>query len=94
MHVLGGKGLHETAERQVGHGKARRLAADEQAWNAKLVEPNRDRKTGCAVREMEIEQDQVGIVLLGRGNGPVGIGSGGHNPVARIVLDQIFDRRR
>ena len=47
-----------------------------------------------AVREMEVEQDEVGIMLLGGGDRAVGVVGDRHDPVARIVLDQIFERRR
>ena len=51
-------------------------------------------KPVAAVREMEVEQDEVGLMLLGRGDRAVGILGHGHHAIARIVLDQIFERRR
>src|SRR3954447_12948811 len=53
VNVLGRERLHQAAECNVGHRKARRLAADEQAWNAKLVEADGDWKAGGAASKME-----------------------------------------
>src|SRR3954452_23947460 len=54
VNVLRGERLHQAAEREVGHREARRLAADEQARDSKLVEPDRDRKAGASVGEVKI----------------------------------------
>ena len=48
VHVLGGERLHQTTERKIRHREARRLAADEQAWHAEIVEAHGDRETGRA----------------------------------------------
>ena len=58
------------------------------------MEPHSDWESGRAASEMQIEQDEVGITLFGCGNGPVGIGGGCDDPIARIVLDEIFERFR
>ena len=50
--------------------------------------------SGAAVREVKVEQDQVGIMLFGRGDCAIRILGDGHDAIARIVLDQIFQRRR
>ena len=91
VDVLGGERLHQAAEGEVGHREARRLAGDEQARHAKIVQPHRDREAGRAVGQMEVEQHQVRIVLLGRGDRAFGILGDRDDPVAGIVLDQIFD---
>jgi hypothetical protein len=94
MDVLGGERLHQAADSEVGHGEARRLAADEQAGDAEGVQMDRDRETGRAVGEVQVEEDEVGVVFLGRGDRAFGIVGGRDHAVARIVLDQIFERRR
>ena len=58
------------------------------------MEPHGHRESGRAASEMQVEQDEVGIRVFGCGNGTVGIGGRSHDPVARIVLDQIFERFR
>ena len=90
MDVLGRERLHQAAEREVGHGEAGRLAADEQAGNAKVVQARGHRKAGRPVREMKVEQDEVGLTIVDRDHGAVGILRHADHPVARIVLDQIF----
>ena len=92
VDVFRGERLHEAAEREVGHRKARRLAADEQARNAQLVEPDRDREARGPVGQMKIEEHQIGIVFLRGGDGGFGVVGHRHDAVARIVLDQIFER--
>ena len=77
-----------------GIGKRGALPLTNRHGDAKVVEPHRDRKTGRAVRQMEIEQDEVGVMLLGRGDRAVGIVGDRDHAVARIVLDQIFERCR
>jgi hypothetical protein len=46
------------------------------------------------MREVKIEQDKVRIMLLGRCDRAFGIVGSRDHAVARIVLDQIFQRRR
>ena len=43
---------------------------------------------------MQVEQDEVGIALFSCGNGAVGVGGRGDDPVTRIVLDEILERFR
>jgi hypothetical protein len=43
---------------------------------------------------MEIEQGEIRLVLLGGGDSAIGIFGHRHHAVARIVLDQIFERDR
>src|SRR4029077_19825285 len=77
---------------KVGHREARRLAADEQARDAKIVEPDGNREAGAAVGEMKVQQDQIRLILLGGGDSAFGILGHRHNAITRIVLDQIFER--
>jgi hypothetical protein len=44
--------------------------------------------------EPKIDQCKIGKVLLGGGDGGIEIVGGGDHPVSRIVLDEIFQRRR
>src|SRR5438105_4265477 len=94
MHVLGGERLHQAADGEVGHWEARRLAADKQAWNAKVIEPHRNRKAGRTMGEMKIEEDEVRVAGFSGGDGTVGIFGHRHDTITRIVLDQIFERYR
>jgi hypothetical protein len=94
MHVFGGERLHQAAEREIGHREARRLAADEQARHAKVVQAHRHREAGGAAGEVQVEQDEVRLIFLGCRDRAVGILGHGDDPVARIVLDQIFERDR
>ena len=59
-----------------------------------LVEPRGDGEAGRAMGEMQVEQDEIGIMLFGRGDGAVGVLRGRDHAIARIVLDQIFECRR
>ena len=43
---------------------------------------------------MQVEQDEVGLMLFGCGNGAIGVLRHRDNAIARIVLDQIFERHR
>ena len=91
VHILGGERFHQAPEREVGHWKTRRLPADEQARHAKVIQPYRDRETGRSAGQMEIEQDEVGLIVLCRRDRAVGIFGHGDDPVPRIVLDEIFE---
>jgi hypothetical protein len=44
--------------------------------------------------QVKIEKHEVGIVLFCRGDRRIGIVRGRYNAIARIVLDQIFERDR
>ena len=46
-----------------------------------------------AAGEVEVEQSDVGVMGFGRRDRAVGVVGDRHDPVARIVLDQIFERR-
>ena len=56
------------------------------------MQAHRDRKAVCAAGEVKVEQDEVGIMLLGRGDRAFGIVGDRDDAIARIVLDQIFER--
>jgi hypothetical protein len=60
----------------------------------KLIEPHRDREARRGPGEVEVEEDQVGVMLLRRGDGALGVVGGPDHAIARIVLDEIFERRR
>ena len=46
------------------------------------------------MRQVKVEQDEVGLKLLGRRDRAVGILGHRHDAIARIVLHQIFERHR
>ena len=77
-----------------GIGKRGALPLTNRHGTPKSLSRTATEKPVVAVREMEVEQDQIGLVQVDRGNRAVGILGGGHDPIARIVLDQIFERFR
>ena len=46
------------------------------------------------MREVKVDQRQIGAMRFGRGDRAVEIVGGRDDAIARIVLDQIFQRRR
>jgi hypothetical protein len=44
------------------------------------------------MRQVEVEQREIGVVLLRRGDRGIGVVRGRDHAIARIVLDQIFER--
>ena len=94
MNILGGEGLHQAAKRQIGHRETGRLAAYEQAWHPKIVEPHGNGKARAAVCKVKIEKNQVGFVRFCEGNSGVGILGHRQHVIPRIVFDQIFKSNR
>ena len=94
MDVLGGERLHQAAERQIGHREARRATGDEETRDVEIVHPHRDRKTRRPIGQVKVDQGQLGVMLFGGGDGAVDVVGGRDHAIARIVLDQIFQRGR
>ncbi len=66
MYIFGGEGLHQAAERQVGHREIGRLASDEEARNIEIAHPHGDGKARRAMGQAEVDQREV-REMLGRG---------------------------
>ncbi len=94
MDIFGGERFEQAAECEVGHRETGRIAGHEQARNVIIAEPHRDRETGRTARQLEIDQSEIGVKFLRRRDRAVEIVGPGDHAVARIVLDQIFERRR
>ena len=94
VDVLGGERLHQATERKIGHGEARGAARNEETGNVEVVHPHRNRETGCAMREMEVDQGEFGMMRFGGGHRAVEVLGSRDDAIARIVLDEIFQRRR
>ena len=92
--ILFAERLDQAAKRQIGDREARRVAAGEQAGHVHLGELGGHRKTGRAVRELQIDEGEIGPPLGHRREradtvlGDIGDG------VERIELDQMAQRFR
>ena len=94
MDVFGGERLHQAAERQLGHREIGRSARHEETGDPEIGQPDRDGIAGRTVGQLEVDQRKIGVVPFGGLARRRLVLRAGDHAIARIVLDQIFERGR
>ena len=94
MHILGRERLHQATERQVGHWKVGRATGNEKTRNVEIAHPDGDGETGRAMRKPQVDQCQIRHMFFRGGDRGLETAAGGHHAIARVVLNQVFQRCR
>jgi hypothetical protein len=62
--------------------------------DVEVAHPHRNREAGGAMGEAKVNQSKVRKMLLRCDNSAIEVVGGSHHPIAGLVPDQIFERRR